>query len=223
MKTFKKITLLVVSSGMLITSGILAGSLKQEEKFIDPITDYAKEPVKYQFAPKYADDEDEPVAYDVKKVTLHYHNDDNKCADRAFYLWATGVDGVQFNPDKATQSDMEIEIDFSKDKYKDLKNKFDLRLIVKFKGDWNGQSDDTIITWDDFPPDDSGAAVVWMVPGIGSALECYKTEEETKSDKVTETYFSNFKRFTLNVLLLQVPIDYILMIKDTSLWEIVHK
>jgi|GEM_PF-390726 len=192
----KKLSLLVVSSGLLLTSGILAGSVKQEEKFIDPITDYAKEPVKYQFAPKYADgDEDEPVAEDVSKVTLHYHNDDGKCGDRAFYLWTTGVDGKEFlGTVKNNGKDMELELDFSKDAYKALKNKFSISLIIKYKGTWNGQSEDTVIKWSDFPPNEDKAVVVWMVPGIGSAIECYKTEEETKSDKVTETYFSSFKK-----------------------------
>lgn len=197
MKTFKKLTLLVVSSGMLITSGILAGSLKQEEKFIDPITDYAKEPVKYQFAPKYADDEDQPVAIDVNKVTFHYHNDDGKCGERAFYFWdwTKTVAGKEYNGTVTNNGkDMSIEIDFTKDAYSSLRSKFGIYLIVKYKGTWNGQSDDTTIAWSDFPPNDNKEAEVWMVPGIGSALECYKTEEETKSDKVTDTYFSNFKK-----------------------------
>ena len=191
-KLFTRLSLLCAGAGMLVTSGIVAGKSIIEDDFEDPIT-YASEPIKYQHT-KRADDEDEPVAVDVKKVTLHYHNDDGKCGDRAFYLWATGVDGIQFAPDKVTGTDMEIAIDFSADKYKDLKNKFDLRLIIKFKSDWNGQSDDTIIVWNEFPPNDAGETVVWMVPGIGSALECYKTEEETKSDKVTESYFANFKK-----------------------------
>ena len=191
-KLITRLSFLLAGAGMLVTSGVLAGNLVQDD-FVDPITDYAAEPVKYQLT-KRADDEDEPVAYDVKKVTLHYHNDDNKCKDRMFYLWTTGVDGAEFAPDSSTQTDMQVEIDFSKDKYKNLKNKFDLRLIIKFKGDWNGQSEDTIITWKDFPPNDAEEVEVWMVPGIGSAIECYKTQEETKSDKVTNTYFANFKK-----------------------------
>lgn len=197
MKTFKKLTLLVVSSGMLITSGILAGSLKQEEKFIDPITDYAKEPVKYQFAPKYADDEDQPVAIDVNKVTFHYHNDDGKCGERAFYFWdwTKTVAGKEYNGTVTNNGkDMYIEIDFTKDAYSSLRSKFGIYLIVKYKGTWNGQSDDTTISWSDFPPNDNKETEVWMVPGIGSVLECYKTEEETKSDKVTDTYFTSFKK-----------------------------
>ena len=192
--TFKKLSLLVVSSGMLLTSGILAGNLAKEDDFVDPIS-YAAEPVKYQFAPKYADDEEETVSADVNKVTLHYHNDDGANADRRFYLWTTGVDGKEYQGTVTNAGkDMAIEIDFTKDAYKDLKNKFSISLIIKYAGTWNGQSEDTVIKWGDFPPDDNKEVVVWMVPGIGSALECYKTEEETKSDKVTETYFTNFKK-----------------------------
>ena len=193
--TIKKLSLLVVSSGLLLTSGILAGNLASAKKddFVDPIS-YAKEPVKYQHVLR-ADDEDEPVAQDVDKVTLHYHNDDGNCGDRAFYIWSQTADGKEYNGVVTNAGkDMSIEIDFTKDTYSELRNKFDIRLIVKYKGTWNGQSDDTIIKWSDFPPNESKAVEVWMVPGVGSALECYKTEEETKSDKVTNTYFSNFKK-----------------------------
>nr|MCR4880135.1 hypothetical protein [Bacilli bacterium] len=209
MNPIKKLVLLAASGGMLVTSGILAGNMPKVDDFVDPIT-YAEAPAKYALERRA--EEDEPVAYDVSKVTFHYHNDDNKCKERAFYIWANGADGVEFAPDSSTQTDMQIEIDFSKEKYAAFKNKFDIRLIVKFVGTWSGQSDDTVITYSNFPPDDNKEVVVWMVPGIGAALECYKTEEETKSDKVTNTYFSTFKK--IHVVCTAAPGTYRLYAYD---------
>ena len=45
------------------------------------------------------DDEEEEEAIEVDKVVLHYYNEAGGCEGRAFYLWVTGVDGVEFNLD----------------------------------------------------------------------------------------------------------------------------
>ena len=42
------------------------------------------------------DDEEEQVG-DVNKIILHYVNDDNNCAQRAFYIWVNGVDGTEYS------------------------------------------------------------------------------------------------------------------------------
>ena len=126
-------------------------------------------------------------------VTLHYHNDDNDCLNRRFYTWVTGVDGVERKPLAATHTatDMEITLDFNE--IKEYANMPSLFFIIKKAGTWAGQSADMEISFKDFPPDDSGNTTVWMIPGEGSSVEIYKTEEETKLPKIATAKFTDFK------------------------------
>ena len=86
------------------------------------------------------DDEEEEVI-EVNKVVLHYYNEAGGCKGRAFYLWVTGEDGVEYNLDNAadiiTVSDdetmMTIDIDFTDSRFSAFNNKSGMYFIIKFK------------------------------------------------------------------------------------------
>ena len=191
-RLFPKIGLAFASLALVITSGIFAGGIKGEEPFEDPI--------QYDAAPAHnimlAEDE-EPEVPEVDKVIIHYHNDDGKCESRRFWLWVTDVDGAEYTADvlSSDKKDMQITLDYKGD-FADFAGQEGLYLIIKNAGTWDGQSEDTFISFLDFPPVDK-VVEIWLIPGVGNAVEVCATEEETKSDRVTETYFSDFKTITV--------------------------
>ena len=113
------------------------------------------------------DDEDEDEVIEVDKVVLHYYNEAGGCRGRAFYLWVTGEDGVEYNLDNASdiiqvsddETMMTITVDFLNDaRFTAFNGKSGLYFIIKFKMisdtnlNWGGQSDDVFLRYADFPP-----------------------------------------------------------------------
>lgn len=127
-------------------------------------------------------------------VTIHYHNDDGANATRSFYFWFTGVNGQEYNPDTISGDgkDMQISFDFTSAAYSNLYKK-QMYMIVKTVETWAGKSDDTLINFEDFPPNNSGLTEIWCIPGEASALELYASEEETQMDKVLLANFTSWK------------------------------
>ena len=139
---------------------------------------------------------------EVSSVTIHYHNDDGKCLTRAFYLWNTGSSsGVEFNPDHATETDMDYTLDFNASEFgQTFKGKKKMMFIIKYKKEpgkpnWDGQSDDVELDFTKFPPDASGHVEVWTIPA-GTNVEIYATEAETKFDRLTSAEFKNWNTIT---------------------------
>ena len=167
----------------------------KEEKieFDDPIHYDEAKPIAYENPTRVIRAEEESIKI-PSKVKLHYHNDDNKCLDRRFYTWVTGVDGLERKPLASTWSstDMEIELDFSViTDYADMPSLF---FIIKMAGTWSGQSEDTelqYVNWQDLIEDDT--LEVWTIPGEGTSIEIYGTEAETKLPKITTAKFTDFK------------------------------
>ena len=114
---------------------------------------------------------------DVKVVELHYHNDNGGCGrdtttpgtagGRAFYIWTTGVGGVECMPDHVANDgqDMDITIDLTSEKFSKYAGKTALLFIIKFRmnsasdENWGGQSSDTELSYFEFPPDENGKVV----------------------------------------------------------------
>lgn len=151
------------------------------------------------FVPVYAE-EDEVVTAD--KVIIHYHNDDGGNKDRRFYIWNDLVDGLEYDdPTICTWSsdgkDMSITLDFINDvRFKDFQGLGGMSFIVKTKGVWIGQSADIYLDFSLFPPTD-GVVEVWTIPGEGNGIDIYKTEEETKMDKVVSSAFKDWKNISV--------------------------
>jgi pullulanase len=191
-KIIPAIGFIAATIGLLATSGIFSGSVaSNDDGFVDPIQ-YAEAPALDKVLKA---DDDEEGTYDIDSVIIHYHNDDKKCANRRFWLWVTGVDGAEYTADTSTQTDLTITLDYKGD-FSSFAGQDGVYLIIKNAGTWDGQSEDTFISFDEIPPVD-GVVEFWLIPGVGNALEICKTEEETKSDRVTEAYFTDFKTITV--------------------------
>lgn len=138
-------------------------------------------------------DGDEKEVETPNKVILHYHNDDNACLSRRFYTWVTGVDGIERKPDATaewTATDMAITLDFSQ--ITEYQDSISLFFIIKMAGTWSGQSEDTELVYDKYTVKD-GVLEIWTIPGEGTAIEMYETEEETKFPKIQTAKFKDFK------------------------------
>lgn len=140
------------------------------------------------------------------KVILHYHNDDGKNDTRLFYTWTDGVNGEERKPDfvAADKKDMSITLDFSV--LTNYAGKEKMLFIIKYVGTWSGQSEDTVIDYAKFPPDDKGLLELWTIPGEGISIDIYRTEEETKLDKIQTAKFTDWK--TIHCVATAIPTSY---------------
>ena len=160
------------------------------------------DPISYSDADKVAQlgtpyriktEDEEPAVEAPDIVRIHYHNDDNACLTRRFYTWVTGVDGVERKPNLGEWSatDMAIEMDLTSPEYADYKGAISIYFIIKVAGTWAGQSEDTLMSFADYKVVD-GVLEVWTIPGEGTSIEIYETEEETKLPKIQTAKFTDF-------------------------------
>ena len=106
---------------------------------------------------------------------------------------------------------MAITLDFSvMTEFADLDS---FSFIIKFEGTWDKQSEDTVINYANYQHCISGTTMtLWTIPGEGSKIEIYATEEETKLPKITTAKFIDFNTIectcTIDVDELGNPIKY---------------
>ena len=147
----------------------------------------------------------------VDKVILHYYNEAGGNLGRAFYLWVTGVDGVEYNFENASDimecsSDgtmMTINIDFKDPRFTKFAGKTKLFFIIKYKKisdtnlNWGGQSDDMQLVYSEFPPKDkSTTCEVWTMPAAGGGIAILESEEETKVHGVQLAKFTKWNKIS---------------------------
>ena len=140
-------------------------------------------------------------------ISVHYHNDDGKNSTREFWVWCDGVNGSAFAPKNISSDGKDMELSFSfTGEHANFAKKKGIYFIVKFKSGWVGQSDNMYVEYAEFPPDESGKTEVWCIPGEGSAIEMYKSQQETKMDRFVVSTFSDWK--TINVRMTAVPASW---------------
>lgn len=140
---------------------------------------------------------DDPAVVAPVKVILHYHNDDGNNKDRRFYIWCDGKKGYEYMYDAVSEDgkDMYITLDYLNDeRFQGFETKKGVYFIIKTKDVWTGQSEDTYVDYEKFPPNQAGVSEIWSIPGEGNSIEMYLTEEETKFDKIETAAFSNWKQ-----------------------------
>ena len=151
------------------------------------------------------DDEEEEVI-EVDKVVLHYYNEAGGNKGRAFYLWCTGEDGVEYNLDNASdimsvsadETMMTIQIDFADARFKAFAGKSSMYFIIKFKKisdtnlNWGGQSDDVQLRYAEFPPTDK-VCEVWTMPAAGGGIAILDSEAKTKVHGIKLAKFEDWK------------------------------
>ena len=184
------------------------------------------------------EDEDEPVG-DVDKVILHYVNDDNNCATRAFYIWVNGVDGTEYSSRDdadiveyaADGSMMTITMDFKHDtRFAELfeAKASSIMYIIKYQMispsnlNWGGQSEDVELKYSDFPPV-NGTVEVWCTPAAGGGIAQFATEEETKVDGVKLANFIDFKTIACTLTDTSGTVDWELYAFDETYYKVKSK
>ena len=196
--------ILLFGASVLLTLGVISPSFvpKKEKETFDYVYE---EPVALN-ADQYlrAIPDDDVIC--PTKVTIHYHNDDGKNDTRLFYTWTAGVNGVERKPTFLSddKKDMYLTLDFTVNT--EYANKENMYFIIKFVGTWTGQSEDTLIDYAKFPPDENGLLELWTIPGEGIGIDIYRTEEETKLDKIQTAKFTDWKN--IHCVATAVPTSY---------------
>ena len=205
-KIFSKAAFLAFCCGLVTFAPACSKATLEKDNAV-----YDEDVVAKLNSPHFMEGDDSEEIPDVKKVILHYHNDDGKCGKdvttlgsdggRAFYIWSSGVDGIECMPDSVDHDgqDMQIEIDFSTEKFAPYGGKTSLLFIIKFRRvddkneNWGGQSADIELSYLEFEPNENGVVEVWTMPATGSDINIYKTEAETKVDGVKLAEFVDWK------------------------------
>ena len=163
------------------------------------------------------DDEEGEVTVEVHKVILHYYNEAGGCKGRAFYIWATGVDGLEYSDElnneggsavtyKDDGTEMTITMDFVTDqRFTYLDDRAGLWFIIKFKRqgtnmNWGGQSDDTFLRYSDFEETvKDGVLEVWSMPAAGGGIALLDMEEKTRVPGIKLAQFTDWKTIKCDV------------------------
>lgn len=156
------------------------------------------------------DDSDEPFVA-PNKVELHYYNDGgigggDKGSQRAFYIWASGVDGVEIsrfeNADfYETSSDgkmMTLHVDYANELFAPYAGKSSLMFIIKFEKksasdlNWGGQSEDMQLSFRTYPPV-NGVTEVWTMPSSGGGIAILDSYNKTQVHGIKQAEFTDWK------------------------------
>ena len=209
----------VLSASIIVPNLLKKSNLDLEEAGDDPIV-YNKDSSVVKFEEPHLrgatraaaeDDEEDESIGPVSTVKIHYVNDDNKCASRAFYIWANGIDGVEYSDEHngngiieyaADGSSMTLTININKSnpdsRFKEFVGLPSIFYIIKYKMisesnlNWGGQSDDVELVFAEFPPVNE-TVEVWSTPAAGGGMAQFATEEETKVDGVKLAKFSDWR------------------------------
>ena len=219
MKKVKKILMTLLPSFFILGMSLplLFGGSKTEDPGLDTaIYDEGLEHAQLNRPDiKYGtgdDDDEEEEVVEVDKVILHYYNEAGGNAGRAFYLWVTGEDGVEYNFDNASDimtlnadgTMMTITIDFSTSRFAAFKDKSSLFFIIKFKMisdtnlNWGGQSDDVQLRYADFSSairkeSEKSICEVWTMPAAGGGIAILDSEAKTKVHGIKLAKFEDWK------------------------------
>ena len=185
-----------------------------------------------------ADDEgdDEEEVVEVDKVILHYYNEAGGCDGRAFYLWVTGVDGIEYSLDNASDivemnadnTMMTITVDFVNDaRFATFANKSSLYFIIKFKmqgtnENWGGQSDDTKLSYAEFPVTDK-VCEVWSMPAAGGGIALLDSEAKTRVHGVKLAKFEDWKTINCELTADTTTVNWKLYAFDETYYKIKPK
>lgn len=208
-------TVLALLMGFGVTAGLsFKDNTPKVEK--DNITYSDESVVKYE-NPLRAGEDDADAVY-AKSITIHYRNEDAKCDTRQFYVWVKTGSAYYLDPEVSEDGkEMSVTIDFSQPGYAEYLEEDYIFFIVKFRGTWSGQSEDILVSYAEYSPDANGHVEIWTIPGEGTSVEIYLTEEETKFDKVLTAKFMDWK--TIHCEATAVPMSYALYAYDQTYFQ----
>ncbi len=183
------------------------------------------------------DDEEEPTVV-VNKVILHYYNESGGNDGRAFYLWVTGQDGVEYNLENASdimnvnadRTMMTITVDFTDARFTAFAGKSKLFFIIKYKKisetnlNWGGQSDDMQLVYSEFPPaEGSDVCEVWTMPAAGGGIAILDSENKTRVHGVALAEFTDWKTIECTLTADTASVNYELYAFDETYYKIKPK
>lgn len=156
------------------------------------------------------EDSDEPFVA-PSKVELHYYNDGgigggDKGSQRAFYIWASGVDGVEISRGENAEfyevstdnKMMTLHVDYSKPLFAPYAGKSSLMFIIKYEKksasdlNWGGQSEDMQLSFRTYPPV-NGVTEVWTMPSSGGGIAILDSYNKTQVHGVKQAEFTDWK------------------------------
>lgn len=181
---------LALLSLLVMTIGICANTnpetLSKEDEQV--MAQFSDDPKGEYLGPRYASEEE--TTNIPETLTIHYQMDPPTSYDtKRFYVWAGGLDGVELEADGVDDFGMYITL-YPK---RDFPSHDTFYFIIKVMNTWAGQSTDTTIEYDKFPPDEEGNLEVWAIDGTGGSIDVFATQEETLGDKVTYAKFIDWK------------------------------
>ncbi len=185
------------------------------------------------------DDEEEDQTVVVNKVILHYFNENGGNDGRAFYLWVTGQDGVEYNLENASdimtvnadRTMMTITLDFVNDaRFTAFAGKSKLFFIIKYKMinemnlNWGGQSDDMQLVYSEFPPQEgSDVCEVWTMPAAGGGIAILDSENKTRVHGVALAQFTDWKTIKCTLTKETTTVNWELYAFDETYYKIKPK
>ena len=253
MKQIKKTMLAIIPSFLVFGFAGLAATRLQSKTVSNPgedtaIYDTNLDHAKYENPDivngKYLntragdDEEEEEATVVVNKVILHYYNEAGGNDGRAFYLWVTGVDGVEYNLENAAdimsvnadRTMMTINIDFSDPRFTAFAGKSKLFFIIKYKKisemnlNWGGQSDDMQLVYSEFPPQEgSDVCEVWTMPAAGGGIAILDSENKTRVHGISLAEFSDWKTIKCKLTSDTTSVNWQLYAFDETYYKIKPK
>ncbi len=199
------------------------------------------------------DDEEEDEAFVVDKVILHYYNEDGNCANpgtagRAFFVWCTGFDGLEYSNEVNTSykdaenhdvdrvaysadgTMMTITIDLINDPdFSKFYPTSSIMYIIKYKMqnesnlNWGGQSEDVELKFSEFPPDTNRVVEVWSTPAAGGGIAQFDSEEKTKVEGVKLAKFTDWKTITCTLSAKATDVTWMLYAFDETYFKVKAK
>ena len=229
---------LFLSSFLVLGSVAAIGSSVRRQRDIND--KYNDETVASYAHPVFAsdDEEEEDPEIVVNKVIIHYVNEDNKCNERAFYVWVTGVDGEEYSDAKASDvvtyesdgSKMTITMDLQNDsRFTPLSGSISMMYIIKYKMispsnlNWGGQSEDVELRYEEFPPNADGTVEIWCTPAAGGGIAQFASEEETKVEGIKLADFVDFKTISCQLTNNATEVNYTLYAFDETYYKVKAK
>jgi type I pullulanase len=140
-------------------------------------------------------------------VRIYYHNDASSYSNKALWIWAGGVDGYEAGFDNLASPDeygVYHDIDFATAPfYKKRATIVDFIVKPVGKGNWAGQSSDTICDLDNFTinksktSDGRDLVTVYALDGGDGTIQTFAKKEDALGDRFGDASFTDWKTLHL--------------------------
>ena len=256
---FKKLLTIVLAGVLLSSCGLHkaeAAKVVPDEVLAPDTTEVDKNEAVDLRKPEFRspeDEEEDEEAFVVDKVILHYYNEDGNCANpgtagRAFFVWCTGFDGLEYSNEVNTSykdnenhdvnrvvysadgTMMTITIDLINDpEFSKFYPTSSIMYIIKYKMqnasnlNWGGQSEDVELKFSEFPPNSERVVEVWSTPAAGGGIAQFDSEEKTKVEGVKLAKFTDWKTITCNLSAKATDVTWMLYAFDETYFKVKAK